>query len=130
MKMEPRTVLQAEGEAKSVFDIFQHVAAKPANWLVEHVPVDRDDLRDVRHRILGQPGHPGRNEDIAGCIEEAQVRGQHDGDYGSQTTPVEGVILHDEEWTAEPRLRAAWLPQVCPPHLTALDYHSRSSARR
>ena len=72
----------------------------------------------------------GRNQDISRSIDETKVSAQHDGNRRVQTTPVEGVALHDQHRPVVSGLGALQLTEIRRPDLAPFDYHgSRVSDR-
>jgi hypothetical protein len=87
-----------------MFDIMKKLAAESTGRLEEEVQVNRDDLGDVRHGVLGQAGGLGREQDVPWRVHQSHVGRQDDDDHRPEPTPVERVILDDEDRAAEPRL--------------------------
>jgi len=95
--------------------------------LGERGPVESNDLRDVGGRVLGQTGHLGREEDVAGSLGPGQVAGERDAHHCGDTAAVESVTLDHDDRPAKARLGAARLPEVGPPDFALGDHQSNRS---
>jgi hypothetical protein len=122
--------LQTENEPKAVLHILQRLPSHAPGELEEEVAVDGNDLRDIRHGVFPQTGRLRREKDVPRGVEQPEVGGEHYGHHRAKTTPVEGVILHDEDGTVDSGLRAVGFAEVRPPYLAALDYHDGSRWER
>lgn len=92
--------------------------------LVEDLAIDGNDLRDVRDRILRQPGCSLRQKDVSGGFGPFQIRGQGDADNGADLAPVEGVPLNHQNRPAETGRGSDRLTEIDPPDLALDDYFS------
>jgi hypothetical protein len=89
--------LQGKNEPETRLDIFEQLATDPTGGLDQEIPIDRDDLGNVRHGVSWKPGAPGREEYVARSIEDASVGAQNDGDHSLETAPVERIVLDDQD---------------------------------
>lgn len=87
-----------------MFDIMKKLAAESTGRLEEEVQVNRDYLGDVGHGVLGQAGRLSREQDVPWRVHQSYVSRQDDDDHRPEPTPVERVILDDEDRAPEPRL--------------------------
>lgn len=102
-----------------------------SNVLREHRSVNGHDLRDVRDRILGQPGAPCLQEHVAGSGGPAEIARQRHHYYRRQAARVKGIALNDYDWSCEARTGANRIRQRGPKDVSLGDYHSlRSKVRR
>ena len=106
--------LQAQDETQPVLDVFERLASDPARWFRKDVPVECNHLRNVGDRVFRQPRGPGRKEDIAGGLQQPQVGRENDGDDGSNSASVEGVVLHDQKRPPKARFGPAGLVEDRP----------------
>ena len=113
-----------------MFDILEELASDAAREFNQEFTIDRDDLRHIRDRILSQSRRFGRDQDVAGSIEETKVGALYDGYHGMQAASVEGIALNNQHRPVVTGLRALGLPQISGPHLAPFNSHgSRVSDR-
>lgn len=89
--------------------------------LGKKLAVQRENLRDVHHRIAPQPGGPRWKQDIARRIRKIQVRGNHRNQCGLDAAAIERVGLNDENGAAVAGLRPSWSRKMRPPEFAAPD---------
>jgi len=99
-----QTRLETENTPKTAVHVSERLPANAAGELQQEIAVDGDDLRDIRHRVLRQARGVRGKQDVPWCVEQADVGGQHDANDGVQTTPIEGIVLYDQDGTMESRL--------------------------
>jgi hypothetical protein len=123
--------LQREYEPKASTHRCKDLSGHLACPLAQIRAVQRYKLRDVRHRVLRKSRHALWHQYIARRVQETQVGCQYDRDCGLDSTTIKRIVLHDQQGSPKPRLRADRLAQVRPPDLAPLDYHSvRATMRR
>ena len=88
--------LERQDESYTPLDLAHGVQVETAGTSGEHGAVECDDLRDVGHGLLGEPGGSRGEKDVAGRVDEAEVRGEDDGHDGADSATVEGVALYDQ----------------------------------
>lgn len=129
--MTPNVASSAEQDIDAKKHELELLVRQDSDPLRKRLPVERDYLRNIGHRILGQPGRLRRQQNIAGRVGPAQVTGEGDARDGRDTASIEGVTLHDDYRPPKARLGAGGIRQIRPPDLALRDHQSdRSSARR
>jgi hypothetical protein len=110
---------------------------KHSDLLLEERSINRCELRDVRDRVLGQPSHVARDENVPGSVRHAEIGRQHHTHRGADAAAVERIRLHNDHGPPKTRLGTSWLCKVCPPHLAPADkcsvgsvYHSPGGSER
>ncbi len=116
--------LEVEHESKSCLHSGQGLRWHFSRTFFEVVPVYSYELRDVRHGVSRKADCLGREKHVAGGVEKARVRRDHDPNDCANATPVEGVRLDDHDRKPKTWLRPARLGQVSPPDFSPSDYHS------
>ena len=71
--------------------------------LTEKRLVDRDDLRNVRDRVLGQTGCSDSEKNVSWRVCQTEIARERNDDYGCDSTSVECVPLNDQNRSSEPR---------------------------
>lgn len=125
-----RLALQGEYEPESGVHGGEQVTRDSSPALGQVSAIQRDDLRDVRHRILRKAGLALWYEDVPRGVQELEVRCQDHRDGRRDPAAIEGIGLYDQHRAPEPWLGAARLTQVSPPDLASLNYHSDRAATR
>ena len=91
----------------------------------EKGPIKSNDLRNIRHRILGQTRRLGGKEGIAGSSGPNDVARKGHAHHRRDPTPIQGVSLDDHDRPAKSRTRPGRFRQVSPPDFPLADvYHS------
>ena len=88
--------LQGKDEAQTGVDVTEQRAADAAGAFSEEISVDRDDLRGIRHRVLGEARGFRRKEDVTRRIKQAQVRRQYNGESGAEPASIKRVVLNNQ----------------------------------
>ncbi len=128
--MPARAHLQAQNETEAGVEVFHGLTSEPPGAFQQKIAVERDELGDVRHRVLRKPGSLRGNEDITGRFQQAQVGHENDGDNSAQAAAIERITLHDDHGASITWFGTIGLTKVGPPHLAAFAYHeSRGSER-
>lgn len=78
------TNLQGHDQPQAVFDLLEQIWSQDANSFRQEVFANRDDLRDIRDRVLGQTRHCAREKNIAWSLRQSCVgRDDRDDDRGN-----------------------------------------------
>lgn len=122
--------LQIEHETEAALEVFHGLTSELAGAFKQEVAIDGHELGDVGDGVLRKPRDLRWNEDITGCVQQAQVGHEDHGNNGAQTAAIERIALHDDYGAPIAGLGTVALTEVCPPHLATFDYHeSRGSER-
>ena len=105
-----RSATQNEGDPGQ--HEFQLLGRGPTDPLGEERSVDRDDLGNVGHRVLGKPGAFRRQEDVARSISPLEIARQRHADHRREAAPVQRIPLNHQDWTAKPRPRAHRIGEI------------------
>ncbi len=89
----------------------------------EELPVESDDLRDVRDGVFGQSSRTRSQQHVPRRVGESKVARQWDDYNRGDSAAIEGVALDDEHWPPKPRARSRRLGQVCPEDIPLGDNH-------
>lgn len=79
------------------------LGAEPPDALIEEGPVDRDDLRRIRHGVPREARGPGGNKDVPRCICPREIARERDANDCRETTPIQVVPLHHHDRAPEAR---------------------------
>lgn len=121
--MASRLRLQAKNKPKAVLNILQELTSHSTREFDQKVTIDGNDLGHIRHRVLGQACRFGRQEHVAGSVDQTCVRAQHNSNHRVNATAVERVALHHQHGPVVAGLGAVGISQIGPPDLAALHYH-------
>jgi hypothetical protein len=115
--------LTAQHEPKAILDALHQLATELARRFAEEVAINGHDLRHVDDRVPGKARGFRRNQDIAGRINQPEIRGQDNSDDCADAASIERIVLNNQKWPTEAGLGATGFVQVGPPDLTSFDYH-------
>ena len=93
--------LSAEDDVDPGMDQIQFRPRKSADAVRKERSIERDDLRDVGYRILGQSSLAGAEGHVAGCLRPSQIGRQRYAYDGRNSTAINGIALHNYHRTAE-----------------------------
>jgi len=109
---------------------FQFACRQFSHALGQQRSIEGHNLRDVRHRVLGQARVGGRKQHVSGSICPAQIAGQRNTDDCGQVAPIQGVALHDDDRSSKTRARSRRRRKAGPPYIAARNHHSACSRTR
>ena len=93
--------LPAEDDVDPGVDQIQFRPRKFADAVRKERSIERDDLRDVGYRILGQSSLAGAEGHVAGCIRPPQIGRQRYAYDGRNLAPINGIALNNDHRPAE-----------------------------
>lgn len=130
-EVSPKGDLPAENAVDAGKDEVQSAAGDFAEAIGQDVLVQRDDERDVSHRVLRQTRLGPGERYISRGISPFEVAGKRNTDDGADAAAVECVALdHDNRPPVSGRGPGGFF-EVCPPDFGLFDYHStRRMTRR
>lgn len=121
--------LKPQNQSEPALDLPHESPGNLPGTVGEVVLVHRQQLGDVRDRVLGEAGARSLKQHVAGSVEEPRIRREGHADYGSEPASVECVRLDDEDGAPKAGPGFARLVQVRPPYFPACDYQSSATER-
>lgn len=99
--------------------------------IFKKIPIQRHNLRNIRHRVFFKSGKPGRKLNIPRRVRPSQIAGKRHACHGSDPAAVQRVSLHNHHRTPKTRAGPGKSWHIGPPDLGLRDHHSfRSKMRR
>ena len=123
----PSTGVELQNTAQAGFDPAHHRGVSASGSVSHPGLVERDDLRDVHHRVPIQSGLLRRQFHVARRVCESEVGRDRQRNDGVDRAVVEGVRRHDQDRARIARLGSDWFPQVRPVDVAA-SQHARTGS--
>lgn len=121
---------QAQDKPETLINLALEFRVNFSGGFRKIVTVQCDDLGDIGHGILREPGMPGGHQHIPRRVEEPEVGRENDGQDGLDPAAVERVSLNDQDRPAKPRFRPARFGEFGPPDGAPLNYHASAPRDR
>lgn len=125
-----RLRLSAQHYVNAGQDKFQLARRQSSHAFGEQRLIKGHNLRDVRHRVLGQARVCTREQHVSGSICPVQIAGQRNTDDCGQVASIQGVTLHDDNRSSKTRARPRRRWKTGPPDIPARNHHSACSKTR
>lgn len=121
---------QAQDQPEALIDLALEFRVSSSGRFRKIVPIQRDDLGDIGHGILGKPGMSCGHQHIPRRLQKSEVGSENDGQNGLDPAAVEGVSLNNQDGPAKPGFRPARFRQLGPPDGAPFNYHASAPSDR